>query len=62
MDGQGIPNLKDAVPHVFLRKPVGSFLPKDTAKLEDILDFAREILSSWLAPWQRIFFLLSNSP
>ena len=43
VNGRVIPHLSDGDAHIFLGKPVGSFLPKDTESLEGFRSFAQKI-------------------
>ena len=44
----------DGEPKLFLRKPIGAFLPKDNESIENIKQKAYKILNLKLAPWQRL--------
>lgn len=49
-----VPGLGDGDHGVFLGKPIGTFNFSDTSKIEDLKIFADKILTSKLAPWQRL--------
>ena len=58
LNNEYIPPVMDGEPRLFLGKPIGSFLPKDNASIENIKQKAVKILNSELAPWQRLFSFL----
>lgn len=62
-DGGEIPYIQDGTPAVFLGKPIGAFLPKDLVTIANLKQRAIRIMSSKLAPCQRLdclktFFIL----
>lgn len=57
--GSPISHLMDGDPTVFLGKPVGVYLPRDSATIDSIKQRGIKILTSKLTPWQRFDCLKS---
>lgn len=54
IDGANIPCFRDGCSAIFLGKPVGAFIPRDTVPVENLKQTPQKILTSKLDPWQRI--------
>lgn len=54
INGQEILHISDGSPVIFLGKPIGAFIPRDTVAVELLKQRALGIISSKLAPWQRL--------
>lgn len=57
--GNEILYLEDGVPTIFLGKPIGIFIPRDSVTVDAIKQRGLKILQSTLTPWQRIDCLKS---
>lgn len=54
INGQEIPHVSDGSPAIFLGKPIGAFVPRDNLTVGLLKQRALRIMSSKLAPWQRL--------
>lgn len=54
LSGKQIASIRDGCLAVFLGKPVGAFIPRDTVTLEFLKQRAINITTSKLGPWQRL--------
>lgn len=52
--GSELSHMYNGNPTMFLGKPIGAFLPRDSVTLDRLKQRGMKILSSMLTPWQRI--------